>query len=112
MMQIAGEIMIILGLVFMSFGVIGLFKFPSFYPRILIASKIDTVGMITILLGVTVRNGLSFFSLRVLLILGLILIVNPMVTHIIARFAYLSGYKPKSDKIEHVDHTTTKDQTP
>jgi len=106
-MWIAGEILIVLGLICMTFGVIGLFKFPSFYPRILISSKIDTVGTITILLGVALRHGFSFFTLRVLLILALILIVNPMVTHIVARFAYLSGYRPKkSDEIEHVDRTT------
>jgi len=106
MMWIVGEILIVLGLIFMSFGIIGLFKFPSFYPRILVSSKIDTVGTITILIGVALRHGFSFFTLRVLLILGLLLIVNPMVTHIVARFAHLSGYRPKkSDKIEHVDHT-------
>ena len=99
-MRIAGEILIILGLVFMSFGVIGLFKFRRFYPRILIVAKIDTVGTMTVLLGVALRHGFSFFTLRVLLILGLILIINPMVTYIVARFAYLSGYKPESDETE------------
>ena len=106
-MWILSEILIVLGLIFVAFGVVGLFKFPSFYPRILVSSKIDTVGTITILLGVALRHGFSFFTLRVLLILGLILIVSPMVTHVLARYAYLSGYKPKkSDMIEHRDHTS------
>jgi len=96
-MWVLGEILIILGLLFMLFGVIGLFKFRRFYPRILIAAKIDTVGLITIFSGVMVRHGFSFFTLRVLLLLGLILITNPMTTYIIARFANLSGYKPESD---------------
>ena len=92
-MAIVGEILIIIGLIFMAFGVIGIFKFPSFYPRVLITSKIDTVGTITVIIGVVIQNGFRFFSLRVLLLLGLILIVSPMVTYIIARFAYHSGHK-------------------
>ena len=106
-MRIAGEILIGLGLLFMLFGVVGLFRFRRFYPRILIAAKIDTVGLITIFLGVMVRHGLSSFTLRVLLLLGLILITNPMTTYIIARFANLSGYKPESDQ---ASHSTTNDQ--
>jgi len=106
-MQIVGEIFIILGLLFMLFGVIGLFKFRRFYPRILIAAKIDTVGLITIFVGVMIRHGFSFFTLRVFLLLGLILIMNPMTTYIIARFANLSGYKPESDR---TSHTITSDR--
>jgi len=98
MMRIAGEVLIILGVLFMLFGVIGLFKFRRFYPRVLIAAKIDTVGLITIFLGVAVRHGFSFFTLRLLLLLGLVLLTNPMTTYIIARFANLSGYKPESDE--------------
>ena len=90
----------------MLFGFIGIFKYPSFYPRILIASKIDTVGTITVILGVAVRHGFSFFAFRALLLLGLILIVGPMVTHIIARFAYLSGYTLESDKNNAADDPT------
>jgi len=107
MMRIVGEILIILGLVFMLFGVIGLFKFRRFYPRILIAAKIDTVGLITIFMGVAVRHGFSFFTFRVLLLLGLVLITNPMTAYIIARFANLSGYKPESGEI---NSNTTNDQ--
>jgi len=92
-MALVGEIIIVIGLIFMSLGVIGIFKFRNFYPRLLVTCKIDTVGTITVLIGVMVKHGFSFFSLRILLLLGLILIVSPMVTYIIARFAYMSGHK-------------------
>jgi len=92
-LNIIGNIMIIAGIAFMAFGAIGLFRFKDFYPRLIIASKIDTVGLLTLLLGIIVRHGISFFSGKVLLIIIIILILNPMVAHIVARAAYFSGYQ-------------------
>jgi len=89
------NIIISLGLIFISFGVFGIFRFKTIYSRILVASKVDTVGFITIMIGVIVKQGISFFSLKVLLILIIVLIVNPLTTHSIVRSAYLSGYKLK-----------------
>jgi multicomponent Na+:H+ antiporter subunit G len=89
-MEIAGNIVMIAGLALMFFGVIGMFKFRTFYLRILVLAKIDTVGALTFMVGVILRHGLSFFSLKVLLIMVLFLILNPLTAHIIARAAYLS----------------------
>jgi multicomponent Na+:H+ antiporter subunit G len=92
-MIIAGEIIIAIGIVFILFGVIGILKYKNFYTRILVTSKIDTVGVITIFIGLAVRNGISFFSLKIMLLMGIMLIINPLASHMIARSAYLSGYK-------------------
>jgi len=100
-MKIAGEAIIILGLGFVLIGVIGTVRFKNFYTRILATAKIDTVGLITILAGVAVKNGFSFFSLKVLLIVVVMMIINPLASHMIARSAYLSGYKTDAQiKIE------------
>ena len=92
-MTIAGEITIAVGVVFILFGVIGLVRFKNFFARILVTAKIDTVGMITIFIGMALKHGLSFFSLKVLLLMAILLIVNPLASHMIARAAYSSGYK-------------------
>ncbi|MCL2426737.1 MAG: monovalent cation/H(+) antiporter subunit G [Oscillospiraceae bacterium] len=92
-MALVGDIIIIVGTIFMLFGVIGIFRFRRFYPRILVVAKIDTVGALTVAIGVIVRQGLSFFSFRTLLLLVLLLVINPMVTYVIGRSAYLSGYR-------------------
>jgi len=91
-LEIAGNIFIGAGALFMVFGAVGLFRFKDFYPRILIASKIDTVGMLTILLGVALRHGISFFTGKVALIIVVILVLNPLVAHIVAAAAHESGY--------------------
>ncbi|MCL2621051.1 MAG: monovalent cation/H(+) antiporter subunit G [Defluviitaleaceae bacterium] len=91
------NILLAIGLIFMVFGVIGLFRFRDFYPRILMASKIDTVGMITLLLGLAVRHGFTFFTAKLVLMMVIILILNPLVAHIMVRSAYLGGYELKGE---------------
>jgi len=93
-MIIAGEIIVAIGVVFILFGVFGTIKYKNFYTRILVAAKIDTVGAITIFIGIAIRNGASFFSLKVILLMVIMMIINPLASHMIARSAYLSGYKP------------------
>ena len=85
-----GNVVMGIGLFFMLFGVIGLYKFKDFYLRLLVLAKVDTVGAITFMIGIVIKHGLSFFSLKVLLIMVLFLILNPLTAHIIARAAYLS----------------------
>jgi multicomponent Na+:H+ antiporter subunit G len=85
---IIGDVLIGIGMFFMVFGVIGLIKNKSFFTRILIAAKIDTVGTITVIMGVAVKHGLSWFSLKAVLLMGIIMVVNPLMGHIIARSSH------------------------
>ncbi|MCL2287440.1 MAG: monovalent cation/H(+) antiporter subunit G [Firmicutes bacterium] len=91
--DIISMIILIAGVVFMAFGVIAMFRFKNFYPRILTTSKIDTVGVITIIIGMAIRHGISSFTGKIVLLGVIMLIFNPLVAHILARSAYLCGYK-------------------
>jgi len=92
-LNIVSTVVIIIGMAFMFFGAICLFKFKDFYPRLLVSSKIDTVGLLTLLFGICLRHGFSFFTGKVLLIAVIIIILNPMVAHMVARSAYQAGYQ-------------------
>ena len=92
-MQIAGNIIIFIGIVFMLFGVIGIFKYKNFYVRILVTTKIDTVGAFTLIIGIAVKHGFSFFSLKLMLLVIFMMIINPLITHMTTRSAYLCGYE-------------------
>jgi multicomponent Na+:H+ antiporter subunit G len=98
MFNIIGNIVICIGVIFIGFGVFGIYRFNDFYSRILIASKVDTVGFITIMLGVIIKRGWSYFSFKILIILMIMIIINPLVTHSIARSAFFSGYKVKKEE--------------
>ena len=84
--------LIIIALIFMAFGVIGLFRFNDFYSRILISSKIETVGFLTIMIAFTILSGFSYATLKIFLITLMVMVTNPLSTHAIARSAFLSGY--------------------
>ena len=82
-----------LGILFMIVGVIGIFKSKKdFYYRILVACKIDTVGILTLGIGLALYHGFSFFTGKVFLIIIIVLVLNPFVAHIVARSAFKSGY--------------------
>ena len=98
MLNILSDILIGIGIIFIIFGVVGIYRFKNFYSRILVASKVDTVGVITVLLGVALRYGVSFFSAKIILVAVILLIITPLVTHIVTRSAYLSGYRTQDDK--------------
>jgi len=92
-LELIGLIIMIAGMVFMFIGIMGIFRFKCFYARILVVSKVDTVGVIIFLSGLAIRHGFSFFSGKLLLIVITILILSPLVGHMVARSAYVSGHK-------------------
>ena len=97
--NILGYAVMGLGAVFMIFGVIGLFQpGKDFYYRLLVACKIDTVGMLTFAIGMAIRHGISFFTGKVLLIVIIVLVLNPLVAHIVGEAAQKSGYLSAFDR--------------
>ena len=97
-LYIVSYIVMGIGVAFMLFGIIGIFK-PGrdFYYRILVACKIDTVGILTLGIGMAIRHGFSFFTGKLFLIIIIMMILNPLVAHLVARSAYKSGYVPACD---------------
>ncbi|MCL1993606.1 MAG: monovalent cation/H(+) antiporter subunit G [Spirochaetes bacterium] len=91
--EIISNVIISIALVLMVFGIFGLFRFKDYYHRLLIIAKIDTVSMITLLVGFIVRHGFSAFSAKLLLLLVIVLVLNPLVAHVMVRSAYRSGYR-------------------
>ncbi len=93
MRELIGSIIIGIGVLFVLIGVFGIFRFKDFFQRILIGSKVDTVGFITICIGAIVHSGLTWFSMKVLLLVAVVMIINPVITHAIAQSAYRGGHR-------------------
>ena len=106
-LDIVGNVLIGIGVAFMIFGAVGLFRFKDFYPRILVSSKIDTVGLLTLFGGVAVRHGISFFTGKVLLIVIIILVLNPLVAHIVTASAHEAGYGLEGALAEEIEVEST-----
>lgn len=89
-------ILIIFGISIMIFGAIGLLRFPDPYTRLHAATKTDTGGAISILIG-TALLAPAPLSVKIKLVILAILIamINPMISHAIGRAAHKSGIEPK-----------------
>jgi len=95
---IISNILIGAGLIFMAFGVLGLFRFKNFFLRIISSSKVDTVGTLTVIFGMAIRMGLSFFSAKLILLAIILIVLGPLCHHMVARAAFLAGYKTPPDE--------------
>ncbi|PKM51353.1 MAG: cation:proton antiporter [Firmicutes bacterium HGW-Firmicutes-7] len=92
-----GNILMVFGIVLIAIGIIGLHKYHDFYIRATIASLIDTAGFISVAMGLLLHHKVSFFTLKIGIIIMLMLLLNPLATHIIVRSAYLSGHGEKKE---------------
>ena len=102
-METVGNVVVVIGAVFMLFGVVGIFRFENFYLRLLVSSKVDTVGALTLIIGLAIRHGISYFSAKLILLIVIMLILNPLVAHMIAATAYESKYKLEGKQAEAED---------
>jgi multicomponent Na+:H+ antiporter subunit G len=81
---------------FILFGMVSIFRLKNIYTRILSASTIDSVGSLTIILALLVANITHYeYVLRFVLLIGFLLITNPISSHVNIRSAYLTGVDVK-----------------
>jgi len=85
--EIIGNALLLLSVIFIFIGLFGVFRFKDFYSKLLASSKIDTAATITLILGASIRSGLTWFTLKALLIMIFIFFISPIVTSKIARSA-------------------------
>lgn len=96
---------LIAGIFFMTTGSIGIVRLPDFYARTHAVSKSDTLGIAFSILGLVIYFGLSIITIKLIFILILVLLANPIGTHALGRAAYKNNYKPvltgKSERRHH-----------
>ena len=73
------------GLFVLLSGVVGIFKFKYSLSRIHAGALFDTVGIVLMLLGVMVGNGMNITSLKMLIIIGILWLTSPVSSHLIGR---------------------------
>ncbi len=98
-------VFVVAGIFFLLVGSVGIIRLPDFYSRTHATSKSDTLGMILIIIGLIIFEGLTINSGKLVLVLLFIMLANPIGAHALARAAYNAGLKPllpenKKDKKE------------
>jgi multicomponent Na+:H+ antiporter subunit G len=93
MSYVIGYGLISLGFIVIFSGIIGLFRFPDFYSKIHAASLIEGCGTPLSLIGLAFLQDNSSSSFKLVFAAILILILNPVSTHAIAKAALLMRTK-------------------
>jgi len=91
MNEIAGLILIIIGIAFDFFGCLGLVRFPDVYNRLHSSIKCVTLGTCSILLGLFLFKGFSATGIKALLCIVFLLLTAPVSAHALARSAHKTG---------------------
>ena len=73
---------------------IGVIRFPDFFSRMHATGKGDTMGQSCIIIGLIIYSGFNQVSLKLLMIMIMVLIINSTATHYLAKAAYMKGVKP------------------
>lgn len=89
-MVLVGYGMILVGFIAIFSGIVGLFRFPDFYTKIHAASVIECCGVPLSLAGLAFLQNNFINSSKLLFAAMLILVLNPVSTHAIAKAALLS----------------------
>jgi multicomponent Na+:H+ antiporter subunit G len=104
MMDVIVILLLICGLVFFTGGAVGILRFPDFYTRLHPAGKMDTLGSFLMVFAVALYNlhdfswAAVFTSLKILLIVLFIFILNPTATHAIVDAGFRAGMRPWTKK--------------
>lgn len=85
MMDIIKMTLIGFGLFFFLIGTIGVLRFPDALTRAHGAAKCDTLGAALCLSGLILHFGLSFTSIKLLLVIIFLWSTNPTGTHVLAK---------------------------
>jgi multicomponent Na+:H+ antiporter subunit G len=97
-MTLAGIVLIGLGVAFVSIGSIGLLRFRDVYSRLQASGVSDNAGLGLILVGLILHSGWDRHDTALVLLLILLLVTNPIVTHSVARSAFVQGHREEDDR--------------
>ena len=98
-MNILAIIFLVMGLIFFTGGAVGIIRMPDFYSRLHPAGKLDTLGILAMVLGL-VFYSLHHFTmdtvimcLKMLLIVFFVFLASPTATHSIVDAGMRAGLR-------------------
>ncbi len=99
MLRIIIDALIVIGAFFALAGSIGIIKMPDVFCRMQASTCITTMGVIGVGLGALLYTICVMHApataVKVCVVMGLVLVTNPIGSHAIAKGAYQAGIRPK-----------------
>jgi len=98
MINALSSALIYLGLIVTLIGSVGIARLPDIYARLQASGASDTVGVILVLIGFILRDGFQFSDSFLGLMVLFFFVTGPIVTHSIAKSAFLSKVEPSRSR--------------
>ncbi|MGV2979148.1 monovalent cation/H(+) antiporter subunit G [Camelimonas sp. ID_303_24] len=87
MTDLLGSLIILLGALFLFSAGLGVLRMPDAFTRIQAGTKATTLGNILVLAGLAILH--PDWALKLLLVIGFVLMTNPVSSHALSRAAWL-----------------------
>lgn len=100
MKYIIAAILLLIGIGIACIATIGIFKFKYVLNRMHAAAMCDTLALMICLLGVSVLYGISFITLKLILIIIFLWLASPVSSHLIARLEVTTNPEGKQKEYE------------
>ncbi len=92
--EFIGGLCLLLGGLLCLTGGVGLLRLPDFFTRLHAGSVTETLAAPLLVAGIMLQTGWSLDSLKLLLLLVIMFVANPSITHALCRAAAHGGHKP------------------
>lgn len=92
--QVVAGALLVTGLAFVLIGITGVLRLPDFYARLHATSKCDALGLALMVAGVALLTGIQLKTLKILLLIVIVALVNSTSAHALGRAAFRSGVAP------------------
>ncbi|MDD6043135.1 MAG: monovalent cation/H(+) antiporter subunit G [Eubacteriaceae bacterium] len=104
---IISAVFLVMGILLLFISAMGVLRLPDFISRLHASGIGETIGMMLVCVGSVIYLGMNLTSVKVIMILFALFLVNPVGTHLIAKAAHYS----LSDKIGNVGREKDADIT-
>jgi len=95
--DLLSDICLLLGGFFTLTGAIGLLRLPSFYTRLHAASVTESLAAPLLIIGIMLDTGFTLDSAKLVLIILIMVVANPTITHALCRAAAHGGNTPEME---------------
>ena len=100
-MEIAGQILVLIGSIFLFLGSLGIIRMPDVFNRLQAGTKATTLGALSLIIGVGLMN--TAFLWKAIVLVIFVVLTNPISSSTIARASYkmkVPMYKGTVKKME------------
>ena len=89
------DLCLLLGGILTLTGSVGLLRLPDFFTRLHAASVTESLAAPLLIIGVMLDTGLTLDSAKLVLVIIVMMVANPTITHALCRAAAHGGKRPE-----------------